>query len=86
MATLRTLDKLLNAIQEGRKNEFIWNPRLEHMPNEITLSPTFNIQRDDESILVAEVEKVRAELQKESVNIVTLISYISKHAKAAGDL
>jgi hypothetical protein len=86
MATLRTLDKLLNAIQEGRKNEFTWNPRLEHMPNEITLSPTFNIQRGDDSILVAEVEKVRAELQKESANIATLISYISKQAKAAGDL
>jgi len=86
MTNYRTLDKLLDAINDGRNNEFKWEPRFDSPPKEISLSPVFNIQRCEEGSLVAEVETVRSELQKNPVNIATLISYICHQAKESGDL
>ena len=85
---MQTLHDLLKMVRKGRSNNFEWNPHFvrEHMPDQITLSPTFNIQRSDDSSLVAQIEKVRSKLEQETVDIAALIAYISKQAKEAGDL
>lgn len=85
---LITLERLLKALEQGRSNDFMWDPHFhrEHIPANLTLSPTFNIQRDDESSIVAEIEKIRNELQQQSVNIGLLISHIGTMAREAGDL
>lgn len=85
---LRALEILLMALENGLSNNFTWNPMIhpEHKPANLTMNPTFNIQRCDMSSIVAEIEKIRNELQQQSVNIGLLISYIGTMAREAGDL
>jgi hypothetical protein len=56
------------------------------MPANLTMSPTFNIQRGDKSSTVAEIETILNQLQQQSVNIALLISHIGTKAREAGDL
>ena len=85
---LLSLESLLKTLANGRSNNLSWDPHFhpEHMPANLTLNPTFNIQRGDESSIVAEIEKIRNELQQQSVNISLLISHIGTMAREAGDL
>ena len=85
---LFALGTLLEALEVGRRNDFRWEPHFHpnHMPANLTMNPTFNIQRGDDSSIVAEIEKLRNELQQQSVNIVLLISHIGVMAREAGDL
>ncbi|HIE27255.1 TPA: hypothetical protein EYP66_08210 [Candidatus Poribacteria bacterium] len=56
LLTLQAFEKLLEALERGRFNDFRWDPHFhpEHVPNQITMNPTFNIQRSDDASLVAE--------------------------------
>ena len=85
---LRMFESLLEALEKGRSNDFRWEPHFhpEHVPTHLTMSPTFNVQKGDESTIVAEIEKLRNELQRQSVNIDLLISHIATKARESGDL
>ena len=88
--TMYVLDKLLGALEEGRSNHFRWEPHFfnrEHAAREeLTLSPAFHIQKGDDSSLVQEIANLRKELNRDPVDISSLMSYICKKAKEAGDL
>lgn len=86
--TLLALETLLKALERSRSKEFRWDPHFDrqHMPNQITMNPTFNIQIGDDESIVAEIEKVRSELRQESADIAKLIGYIGNMAREAGDL
>ncbi len=88
IATMRILDVFLGAIENRRSNEFSWNSHAHayKAPDQVSFNPTIYQQREDDSNLYKEIERLRAELKTEPVDIGLLVSYISKKARQAGDL
>jgi hypothetical protein len=84
---LLALENMLKVLEKFY-NDFRWSPHFhpEHRPDNLTMNPTFNIQRGDESSIVAEIETIRNQLQQQPVNIALLISHIGTKAREAGHL
>ena len=86
--SLRILEALLTTLKASNRNEFQWEPHFhrEEMPQSLTLSPTFNVEKPDYTALINEIEKIRNELKQTPVKTELLISYITKQASAEGYL
>lgn len=85
---LLALETLLKAIENGRSNDFRWEPHFNHerAPESLTLNPTFNVQKGDDASIVAEIKEIRNELSQNTVDISLLISHIANMARESGDL
>lgn len=85
---LVALETLLEAIDGRRSHDFRWDPHFyrEQIPEHLTLSPTFNVQRGDHGAIAEEIKMIRLKLDDHPVNLPLLISYITKMAKESGDL
>jgi hypothetical protein len=82
------LEKLTNNLYSITNKNFLWEPHFhrDEMPQNINLSPTFNIGTIDLSGILNEIDKIRAEINNQPINFNLLISFISKEAKETGDL
>ncbi len=82
------LEKLTNNLDRLTAKDFRWDPHFhrEEMPQNINLSPTFNIGNIDVSGIITEIENIRNAINNRSVNLNILISFISKRAEETGDL
>lgn len=82
------LEKLTRNLNSLTDKDFRWEPRFhrEEMPQNISLSPTFNIGIIDVSGIITEIENIRNAINNRSVNLNILISFISKRVEETGDL
>jgi hypothetical protein len=80
--------KLTQNLKEIASKNFNWDPHFhrEGVHPNLTLSPTFNIENINVTEIITEVGNIRAAINNRSVNLNTLISYISKRAIENGDL
>lgn len=85
--------ELLKALTDNltrlASKDFYWSPDFHHfhgeMPQNITLSPTFQMGNIDFSSLISEIEKIRSDIESRKINLNSLISYISRKARESDD-
>lgn len=82
------LEKLISNLNTMTNKDFGWEPHFHRdgMPQNINLSPTFNIGNIDVSGIITEIENIRKDINNRPVNLNILISFISKRVKETGDL
>jgi hypothetical protein len=82
------LDDLTDILRRFHEKDFHWNPGINYdkITENINLSPTFNMEFKDISMIINEIEKIRSDINNQPVNLNILISFISKRAKEEGDL
>lgn len=82
------LEKLTSNLARMTGKEFRWDPHFhrDETPQNINLSPTFNIGNIDVSEIINEVEIIRNTINNRPVNLNILISFIWKRVKETGDL
>ena len=84
----QVLDNLTNSLQSLTSRNFNWIPNFhrDEMPENLTISPTFNIGNIDTSKVIAAIEKIRNRISSRKIDRSILLSFIVKRASENGDL
>lgn len=89
LVNFELLKVLADNLTRLASKDFHWNPDFHRfhseMPQNITLSPTFQMGNIDFSSLISEIEKIRSDIESRKINLISLISYISRKAKESND-